>query len=175
MRIQTRQHPFVVLRLLNHCRGIPMSAFPMLRFAALCVFCVIAPTTAAQSDSGNMMKMSITMKMQMAGLGDMPARTVNQNVCTSKDHDMRSMLQQQKDCVVSNYHQQGNVISYHVVCGGNPPRMTGDAQFELLPGGDIRGSMHADSNMNGQAMVMDMTYAGQRTGSCDYTASRQKH
>lgn len=152
-----------------------MSTFSMLRMSALCAFGMLATTAAAQSDSGNMMKMTITMKMQMAGLGDMPARTVTQNVCTSKDHDMRAMLQQKKDCVVSNYRQNGNVISYHVVCGGNPPRMTGDAQFELQPGGDINGSLHANSNMRGHDVVMDMTYAGQRTGSCDYTMSRQKH
>lgn len=152
-----------------------MSTFSMLRMVVLCALGVLATTAAAQSDSGNMMKMTISMKMQMAGLGDMPARTVAQNVCTSKDHDMRAMLQQQTDCVVSNYQQKGNVISYHVVCGGNPPSMTGDAQFELQAGGDINGRLHTNSNMRGRNVVMDMTYAGQRTGSCDYTASRQKH
>jgi len=53
--------------------------------------------------------------------------------------------------------------------------MTGDARFELLPNGNIKGSVHANSSMGGQSVLMDMTYAGERTGSCDYTAGRQKH
>lgn len=148
-----------------------MSTWSMLRLCGLCTMGLLATAAVAQSDSGNMMKMTITMKMQMAGLGDMPARTVTRDVCTSKDHDMRAMIQQQKDCVVSNYTHIGNAVSYHVVCGGSPPSMTGDARFELLRGGDIRGSMHTNSNRSGRSMVMDMTYAGQHTGSCDYTAS----
>ena len=87
---------------------------------------------------------------------------------------MRAMLQQQQDCTVSHYQQVGDVVSYHLVCGGDPPKMTGDARFELLPNGNIKGSVHANSSMGGQSVLMDMTYAGERTGSCDYTASRQK-
>jgi hypothetical protein len=56
-----------------------------------------------------------------------------------------------------------------------PPTMIGDAHFEWLPDGSIKGSMHANSSMSGQSTVMDMTYAGERTGSCDYTASRHAH
>jgi len=114
------------------------------------------------------------MKMQLPGAGDMPAHTTTQDVCTSRDHDMRAMLQQQQDCIVSNYQQVGDVVSYHLVCGGDPPKMVGDARFELLPNGNIKGSVHANSSMGGQDVLMDMTYAGERTGSCDYTASRQK-
>ena len=46
--------------------------------------------------------------------------------------------------------------------------------FALLPNGDIKGSVHANSSMGGQSVTMDMTYAGEHTASCDYTASRQK-
>ena len=152
-----------------------MSTFSMRRFCGFCAVGVLATAAWAQTDSGNMMKVTVTMKMQMAGMGDMPARTVTRNVCTSKDRDMRAMLQQQKDCVVSNYTQTGSTVSYHVVCGGSSPSMTGDAQFDLLPGGDIRGKLHATSNRIGQNMVMDMTYAGQRTGSCNDTASHAGH
>jgi len=151
-----------------------MSMPSMMRICCLCAFALLATTASAQSDSGNMMKMSVTMKMQVPGAGDMPARTTTQDVCTSKSHDMRAMLQQQQDCRVSHYQQVGDVVSYHLVCG-DPPKMTGDARFELLPNGNIKGSVHANSSMGGQSVLMDMTYAGERTGSCDYTASRQKH
>ena len=150
---------------------------PVSSLRRICCLCALAlPATAAlaQSDSGNMMKMNVTMKMQLPGAGDMPAHTTTQDVCTSRDHDMRAMLQQQQDCIVSNYQQVGDVVSYHLVCGGDPPKMVGDARFELLPNGNIKGSVHANSSMGGQDVLMDMTYAGERTGSCDYTASRQK-
>lgn len=146
---------------------------PLARICSLCAFVLLATAASARSDSGNMMKMSVTMKMQMSGAGDMPAHTTTQDVCTSRNRDMRAMLQQQ-DCTVSDYQQVGDVVSYHLVCGGNPPKMTGDARFELLPNGDIKGSVHANSSMGGQSVIMDMTYAGEHTGSCDYTASRQK-
>ena len=69
----------------------------MMRICCLCAFALAATTASAQSDSGNMMKMSVTMKMQVPGAGDMPARTTTQDVCTSRNHDMRAMLQQQLD------------------------------------------------------------------------------
>ena len=151
-----------------------MPTSSMVRICCLCAFALLATTASAQSDSGNMMKMSVTMKMQVPGAEGMPARTTTQDVCTSRSHDMRAMLQQQQDCTVSHYQQVGDVVSYHLVCGGDPPKMTGVARFELLPNGNIKGSVHANSSMGGQSVLMDVTYAGERTGSCDYTASRQK-
>src|SRR5690606_1187611 len=117
-----------------------------------------------QPGSGNMMKMTISMKMNIPGMGSIPAQTVTQNICTSKDHDLRQLVQkqQQEDCSVSDYRQVGNVVSYRVVCGGNPPTMEGDAQFELRPDGSINGTLRATSNMQGQKVAMDMTYAGVR-------------
>ncbi|MHB1059051.1 MAG: DUF3617 domain-containing protein [Rhodanobacter sp.] len=152
-----------------------MSTSSLASVGAVLMFALLAMPACAQSDSGNMMKMNVTMKMQMPGAGDIPAQATSQNVCMSRDLDMRAMLQQQKDCSVSDYRQVGQVVSYHVACGGNPPRMTGDARFELLPGGSIKGSVHANSSMGGKSMVMDMTYAGERIGSCDYAAIRQRH
>jgi hypothetical protein len=152
-----------------------MSAMSIARICCVCLLVSLATPSWAQSDSGNMMKMNVTMKIQVPGAGTMPAQTLTQNVCTSADHDMRAMLQRQKDCTVSDYRQAGNVYSYHMSCGGTPPAMTGDAHFELLPGGDIKGSIHANSRMGDQSAVMDMTYAGERTGSCDYTASQHAH
>jgi hypothetical protein len=155
---------------------MPTSSFSSLaRICGLCAFASLSMPAWAQSDSGNMMKMNVTVKMQMPGAGDIPAQTTTQDVCMSRDLDMRAMLQRQKDCRVSDYRQVDGVVSYQVVCGGDPPRMTGNARFELLSGGGIKGSVHANSNMGGKSMVVDMTYAGERTGSCDYAASQQKH
>ena len=62
----------------------------------------------------------------------MSAHTTTQDVCTSSDRDMRAMLQQQQGCTVSDYRQIGDVVSDHPVCGGNPPKMTGEARFEMI-------------------------------------------
>ena len=152
-----------------------MSIVSIARVFGLCTLVLFVMPVSAQSDSGNMMKMNVSMKMQVSGAGELPVRTTTQNVCTSKDHDMRAMVQRQKDCTVSDYRQVGNVVSYHMTCGGNPPAMTGDARFELLSGGAIKGTVHANTRMGEQTAVMDMTYSGERTGSCHYTASQQKH
>src|SRR3546814_16996043 len=121
---------------------MPVSSLSIIRVGSMCLSILLAASAWAQSGSGNMMKVDITMKMQLPGAANMPAQKVTQNVCMSSDPDMRAMLQQQKDCAVSDYRKVGNVVSYHVVCGGNPPTMTGDARFELLPGGSINGSLH---------------------------------
>jgi hypothetical protein len=152
-----------------------MSTMSVVRCCGLFAFTLFVSPAWAQADSGDMMKVNITMKMQMSGVGDIPAHTVTQNVCTSKDRDMRAMVQRQKNCAVSNYEQVGSVVSYHMVCGGSPPTMTGDAHFELLPGGGVKGTVHANSSMSGKTVVTDMTYAGERTGSCDYGATQHGH
>lgn len=152
----------------------PLSSLSIIRVSSVCLLVLLATSAWAQSGSGNMVKVDITMKMQLPGAADMPAQMITQDVCMSSDPDMRAMLQQQKDCAVSGYRKVGNVVHYHVACGGNPPTMAGDARFELLPGGNINGSLHANSNMGGQSVVVDMTYAGVRTGSCDYKANASR-
>ena len=87
---------------------------------------------------------------------------------------MRAMLQQQQDCTVSDCRQVGDVVSYHLVRGSDPPKMTGDVRFELLPSGNIKDSVHANSSMGGQSVPIDMTCAGERTCSCDYTTNRHR-
>lgn len=148
-----------------------MSIMSVVRCCGLCAFALFVSPAWGQADSGDMMKVNITMKMQISGGRDIPARTVTKDVCTSKDRDMRSMVQRQKNCAVSDYRKVGNVVSYHMACGGNPPTMTGDAHFELLPGGGVKGTFRSNSNMRGKTFVMDMTYAGEPTGSCDYNAT----
>lgn len=141
----------------------------LVRSCCLGLLVLFTSAAYAQSQPGNMMKMTISMKMQIPGMGSVPAQTVTQNVCTAKDPDMRAMMEEQKDCAITNYKKVGNVVSYHVTCGGNSPTMSGDAQFELRPDGSINGSIKATTNMSGQSVAMDMTYAGVRTGSCEYT------
>lgn len=142
-----------------------------IRSCCLGLLVALVPVAYAQAEPGNMMKMTINVKMNIPGMGSIPAQNMTQNICTAKDPDLRSMVQQQQqqDCTVSDYKKVGNVVSYHVVCGGKSPTMTGDAKFEMRPDGGISGTVRASSNAGGQNVVMDMTYTGVRTGSCDYT------
>lgn len=124
---------------------------PLARICSLCVLALLATAASAQSNSGNMMKMNATMKMQVPGVGHACAYGYAGRVHL-QDHDVRAMLQQQQGCTVSDYPQVGDVVSYRLVCGGKPPKTTGDARFELLPNnGNIRGSVHANSSMVARA------------------------
>lgn len=81
------------------------------------------------------------------------------------------MLQQQRDCVVST---AGRLATAVIRSAAGPLKMIGDARFELPSDGDIEGSVHANSYMGDQRVVVNMAYAGERTGSGDCAASRQE-
>ena len=138
------------------------------------VFGALMLTAAAASATqpGNMMRMTVTTKIQMSGLpSSMPPQTHTTNVCTPKTKpDPRTLIKQQKMCKYSDFKQSGDSASYHVVCGP-PMQMTADAtaSFSSQANGDMRGKVHIAGVTHGQPMQMDMTYDGVRTGSCDYT------
>lgn len=136
--------------------------------AGFCALCLIAPPGSAR-EPGNMMKMTTTTRMNMAGMPSMGPMTHTTNVCTStKRPDPRQMMKSEKDCKVSNYQEEGDTISYQMQCTGTM-QMSGNGKFQMLPGGGIRGSIHVTGSTGGQPMAMDMDFDGQRIGACDYT------
>lgn len=72
---------------------MPLPVSRPFRACGLCAFALLATAALAQPDSGSMLKMSVTMKMQVPGAGDLPVRTTTLDVCTSSSHDMRVILQ----------------------------------------------------------------------------------
>lgn len=134
---------------------------------------VTAP--AAASEPGNMMKMTTTTHMSMAGMPAMGPMAHTMNVCTSaKKPDPTAAMKNQKECTFSNYQAVGDTISYHAVCAGHM-QMSGDAKFQILPDQGIRGRIHFVGNNGGHPMTMDMDFDGQRIGGCDYTPPKSAH
>ncbi len=148
-----------------------MNMHPVLKLCRLSVLALIATPLLAQTEPGNLMKVTVTSKMQMPGMANMPARTSSETVCTSvKKPDPRQLMKKNKNCTVSNYQQAGGTISYHMACTGRM-QMSGDGKFEMLSGGNVRGQiqMHMANSAGGRTMSMKMSYDGQRIGSCEYT------
>lgn len=110
--------------------------------------------------------------MQVPDAEGLPARTTTREVCTCRDTTC-AVLQQQRDCVLSATGRLA-ISSAVIRSAAGPLKMIGDTRFELPPDGDIEGSVHANSYMGGQRVVMNMAYAGERTDSGDCAASRQK-
>ncbi len=136
--------------------------------AGICLLALVA-VPAGASEAGNMMKMTTTTQMSMAGMPAMGPMTHAMDVCTSaKKPDPTQMMKHQGACKVSDYKQVGDTISYHMTCSGHM-QMSGEGKFEMLPGGGIRGRSHITGNAGGHSMTMDVAYDGQRIGACDYT------
>lgn len=141
--------------------------------AILCTVCAIAIAAivmpACASEPGNLMKVTSSMHMQMAGAPAMAPMQHTQTVCSAVKHpDPRDVMRNGGQCRVSDYKMIGNTVSYHVTCGA-PTHMSGDGKFTLLANSGIHGVMRMSGNAGGQSMQMDMTVDGTRVGSCDYT------
>ncbi len=136
--------------------------------SALCLIALSAAPLLAHAEPGNRMKMTISMKMQMPGM-DMPASSHTMQSCVSaKKPDPRQMMQKNKDCTTSDYKEVGDTVSFHMACTGPMP-MNGAMTFRIAADGGVHGTTHMTSTTEGQAMVMDTTYEGQRIGACEYT------
>ncbi len=143
-----------------------MKTLRSLSAAVLCLVCL--PVVA--TEQGNLMKMTSTVRMQMAGMpAGMGPMTHTVNVCTSASKpDLSRAMKNAKDCTISDYRQSGDTISYHLSCSG-AVQLSGDGKFQRSDNGDIHGSMHMAGQSAGHAMTMDTRIDGTRIGSCDYT------
>lgn len=145
-----------------------MKMIAVLAASGMCASALLVAPASAQSEPGNMMNVTSTVKMQMSGMS-VPPQTHTTEVCASaKKPDPREMLKQLKDCTISDFVQDGDSTSYHMVCQGRMP-MVGDAHFAMHADGSTEGSVHTTSNAAGRSMVMDMAIHGERVGSCQYT------
>lgn len=127
-----------------------------------------AALAASASEPGNLMKVTSSVHMQMAGGPAMAPMQHTQTVCTAATHpDPRDMMRNGSECRVSSYKLIGNTVSYHVECSGEA-RMSGSGSFTMSTAG-FHGVMHMTGGAGGTPMQMDMTVDGTRVGSCDYT------
>ena len=137
---------------------------------ALTAFCLPA---LAYAEPGDMMHMSASIKMQMAGMQvNIPPQTFNKDICVSKQHDARDIVRQSqrnKTCTVTDYKLSGAGGSFHYACSGEM-QVAGDGSFEAKAGGGSHVAINAAGNIHGQPMQMNMSFDTTPSGaSCDYT------
>ena len=138
-----------------------------------CVLALVAFPTLAIADTGDLVHMTISGKVQMTSPPmSIAIPSISRDVCSPKQIDVRALVNQtsrNKNCTYSNYSQVGGTVSFHYVCTDEKMQLDGDGSFTVTATG-VQGTIHANSSMHGQATVVDMTYEGTRTGgSCDYT------
>jgi hypothetical protein len=145
---------------------------------AACLLLSITMPAIALADPGIMVHSTVTISMAGAPV-TMPPRTITKDQCAPTQHpDVRALVQRggrNQNCTFPNYKDEGNAISFHMSCSGNPP-IEADAHFTYKGDGNVSGSTHAETNMGGQKMTVETTYAQTPTGaSCDYTAPAAAH
>jgi hypothetical protein len=76
-------------------------------------------------------------------------------------------LKSNKDCDVSNIRRSGHTLSFHLECHGHGD-MSGDGKITSSGGAD-NGQMVMNGNFgsDGQSHTVNMTFSGQKEGSCD--------
>lgn len=144
--------------------------------AALGTLTMIAVPLWASAGSGSDRLMDVTynMTMHMPGMGAMPPRAVQRQVCMpAKVFDpqaLRSMSHPHGDakCSVEHVARLGSTVSYDVVCHV-PQTVTNHTEIHLDGDGGFTGTAHTTMDANGHSMTIDGQYSAKRVGSCTYT------
>ena len=111
-------------------------------------------------------KWEVTTQMQMPGVPmQLPATTRTQCVTKAQQDDPASTLPSgspdpQAKCKASDYHRDGNKVTWKVTCTGSQP-MTGQGSI-VVDGDRYDGTMVMTMDQGS----MTMKYAGKRVGDC---------
>jgi hypothetical protein len=135
--------------------------------ALVIAFAVAAPTPVAAQGKDD--QWEISSKMEMPGMGmSMPAQNVR--ICVAKNGKDEEFIPKQNNCKMTDSKRTGNKFTYKMVCtGSEPATMDGEVLFGT---GAYEGKMKMTMTNTNQAM--QMTYSGQRIGSCTATAATTK-
>ncbi len=128
---------------------------------------LITATTFVQAEPGNLMKITIDVKMRMPGMTTAQPHTHTYTKCVStRKPDPREVMDQ-KHCTLSNYTWNGDEINTHVSCSA-PVNMHGDVHFKMSSG-SIQGDTHMTATLPQGEMKVEQTIEGERVGGCNYT------
>jgi len=135
---------------------------------ALCVGIAVAASAPAAAQ-GKDDQWEIASKMEMPGLG-MSMPTQNVRICVAKNGKDEEFVPKQNNCKMTDSKRTGNKFTYRMVCtGSEPSTMDGEV---LFGSGAYEGKMKM--TMTNTNQTMQMTYSGQRIGSCTATAATAK-
>jgi hypothetical protein len=106
----------------------------------------------------------ITSRMEMPGMAlSVPAQVVK--LCVAKNGKDDEFIPRKSECKIVDSKRTGNKFTYKMACGGSDPAtMDGEVVFGT---GAYEGKMRMTMTKSNQSM--QMTYSGQRIGSCTAT------
>jgi len=128
--------------------------------ASALVFVVLAvPTPALAQGTDDLWE--ITSRMDLPGMAlSVPAQVVK--LCVAKNGKDDEYIPRKADCKIVDSKRTGNKFTYKMACGGTEPATM---EGEVLWGtGAYEGKMRMTTTKTNESM--QMTYSGQRVGSC---------
>lgn len=140
-----------------------------MKAVALVTLAVLALSAASRADTQGALregKWEVTTQMQLPGVPmQLPATTRTQCVTKAQQDDPASTLPSgspdpQVKCTPSDYHRDGNKVTWKVTCTGSQP-MTGQGSI-VLDGDRYDGTMVLTMEQGS----MSLKYAGKRVGDC---------
>ena len=140
----------MILRTLNAARAASALVFAV-------AFCGSHPSFAQGADD----LYEITSRMEMPGMAlSVPAQVVKQ--CVVKNGKDDEYIPRKSECKMVDSKRTGNKYAYKMLCGGSEPAtMEGEVTFGT---GAYEGKMRMTMTKSNESM--QMTYSGQRIGSC---------
>ena len=140
--------------MISSTRNAECAAFALAFVAALMP---VQPAFAQGADD----LYEINSRMEMPGMGvSMPAQVVQ--LCVGKNGKDDEFIPRKSDCKVVDSKRTGNKFTYTMVCGGSDPAtMDGEVVFGT---GAYEGKMRMTMTKTKESM--QMSYSGQRIGSC---------
>ena len=149
----------------NHFRGIANKMKTLAIVVSAAALCCAAHLAHADGPDD---LWEVTMKMEMAGMPAMPART--QNVCQKKGApDPTKVGDKDSDCKTTDKKQSGNKSSWNFSCT-KPEPMTGSGEVTYSSDGSYQGVM----KMKSDSMDLKQTFTGKKVGSCTYEDPMKK-
>jgi hypothetical protein len=136
-----------------------------IKFIPIIVLCLVAISFNAAFAEPNMNpgKWEITTQTEMEDMpGMIPAVTHTQ--CIERDDPVPQSKEASEDCEIVDMMQDGNAITWRIVCSGKDGEMEGTGKVSYN-GDSMNGTM--DMVVKGAGMRIRNTISGKRVGECD--------
>ena len=130
------------------------------------VVCLLAlPLGAALAGpTFNPGKWEITTQTEMIGMPGMQVPPVTHTQCLKEGELVPQSEEASQECKVSDVRQEGDTVSWKIVCGGKTGEMEGTGEI-TYSGDTMAGTM--EMVIKGAGMKVKNTITGKRLGPCD--------
>lgn len=138
----------------------------MIRFRAVVAALVLLPAAhvVCAQEQGVIWQTTVNMTMTQPVSMAMPAYT--SEVCGPAEPLKQPPPMQDGGCNLEDFQRGDARISYKVVCQMEGGTMTGTGWAEKVDADNYKGHMTISGSVNGMQMATEMSYQGQRIGTC---------